>query len=247
MDRAHPVPFKEENMAYKAHPGPESPEPRDPTPREQAARSGDVETLWNELTTRHYSMVDQEEIFGHLLRAIEVRSLQDPEAFAGETFARMIAFVSYMTMRSAFYVTHRITRHGRATRDNGPADFPPEVAERLIPRLMDLQGHLTELLASQASVARQWELIHGKRTENDRAIVRDGKAKGVRRSRKAPASTNGHTKPTGVPGAKPPKASGKDQANGHQEPLILDVGPINRIGRYLNGDGSGSNGVGHDD
>src|SRR4051812_41091966 len=114
-------------MASKSQPGPRSTETREPTPREQAARSGDIDTLWNELTTRHYSMVDQEEIFGHLLRAIEVRCRQDPEAFAGDTFARMIGFVSYLTLRATFYVNHRITRHGRATRDNGPADFPPEV------------------------------------------------------------------------------------------------------------------------
>ncbi len=228
-------------MASKKRPGPQSTEPREPTiceMREQAARSGDVETLWSELTMRHFSMVDQEEIFGHLLRAIEVRCRQDPEAFAAENFSRMIGFVSYLTLRATFYASHRIARHGRATRDNGPADFPPEVAERLIPRLMDLQGHLTELLASQASVARQYALIHARRAENGRCVGGVGKV-------------NGHTKPTKAPGAKPRKASGKDKSNGksngHIEPVILDVGPVNRIGRYLNGDGSASNGVHGDD
>ncbi len=237
-------------MASKVRQSPESTEPREPTPREQAARSGDIDTLWNELTTRHYSMVDQEEIFGFLLRAIEVRCRQDPEAFAGDTFARMIGFVSYLTLRSSLNVNFRIARHGRATRDNGPADIPAEVADRLIPRHMDLQGHLSKLMQAQASIARQWELARAKRAENDRGEGGDDKVDGVRRSRKAPASPNGHPKPTKAPGAKPRKArryeSSNGASNGHTEPPLIDVRPINRIDRFLNADGSGSNG-GHGD
>jgi len=241
-------------MASKKRPGHRSPEARGPSIRELrkiAGQTGDVDALWNELTTRHFSMVDQEEIFGHLLRAIEVRSREGPEAFAGDTFARMIGFISYLTLRAAFYLNHRVSRHGRATCDHGPADFPPEVADKLIPRLMDLQGHLSELMQAQAVTARSWQLILAKRIENDRAVGSGGKAKGARRSRKVQASANGHTKPPNAPGAKPRKASAKHKSNGksngHQEPAILDAGPINRIGRYLNGDASGVNGVGHDD
>ncbi len=145
--------------------------------REQAARSGDVDAIWGEITTKHFSMVDQEELFALLLRALDVRS-RDPEAFAAENFTRMIGFVSYLTLRAGFYVNHRIARHGHATRDNGPADFPPEVAEKLIPRLMDLQGHLTELMQAQATTARSWELIHAKRAEKDRVVGGDDKADG---------------------------------------------------------------------
>ena len=254
MGRPDAGPLKEEMMPKKSRPDPESTEAREPSIREKrelAARSGDIKALWDEITTKHYSMVDQAELFDLLLRALDVRSRRDPEAFAGETFARMIGFISYLTLRSTFYVNHRITRNGRASRDNGPADFPPEVAEKLIPRLMDLQGHLTELLAAQASVARQWELIHGKRAENGRGAGRDSKADGSRRSRKSSASANGHTKPPEAPGRKPRKTSRKDQANGksngHLEPTRVDVGPINRIGKFLNGDGVGTDGVGHDD
>lgn len=241
-------------MASKTRPTPETDEAREPTIRElreQAARLGDVDALWNELTTRNWSMIDVEDVFGHLLRAIEVRSRRDPEAYAGETFSRMIGFVSGLLFRSHYYLNFRIARNGRATRDNGPSDFPPEVAEKLIPRLMDLQGHLSELLAAQASVARQWELIHAKRAENGRGVGGDDKAKGVRRSPKAQASATGHMRLPEVPGAKPRKAGRKSKANGksngHLEPTPVDVGPINRIGKYLNGDGAGDNGVGHDD
>ena len=77
-----------------------------------------------------------------------------------------------------------------------------------------------------------------RRAKNGRGVGGDGKA-------------NGHTKPPESPGKKPRKASGKDKvnskSNGHLEPTLIDVGPINRIGRYLSGDGSRSNGVGHDD
>ncbi|MEO6808905.1 MAG: hypothetical protein ABI353_07315 [Isosphaeraceae bacterium] len=241
-------------MANKTRLTPEADEAREPTiceKRELAARSGDIDSLWNELTTRHYSLIDQEELFGHLLRALEVRSRRDPEAFAGDTFARMIGFVSYLTLRSTFYVNARIARYGRATQGNGPAAFPPDVAEKLIPRLIDLQGHLAELIQGQATTARQWELIHAKRAENGRGVGGDVKANRARRSPKAPASANGHTKPPEAIGAKPRKASGKDRANDksndHREPAILDTGPINRIGKFLNGDGAGDNGVGHDD
>ena len=238
-------------MASTKRPGPEPTQPREPTPREKAARSGDIDALWDELVTKKWTMVDQEEIFGHLLRAIEVRSREDPEAFAGDMFARMTGLIGYLTLRSHFYLGHRVGQHGRATRDWGPADFPKDVVESLLPRTLAFQGHLSELMQAQASVARQWELVHGKRAENGRGVGGDGKANGTRRPHKAPASANGHTKPPEAPDAKPRKASGKDRANGksngHAEPVILDVGPINRIGRYLNGHGSGSNGVGHDD
>ena len=241
-------------MAIKTRPTPEADEAREPTIREKrelAARSGDIDSLWNELTTRHYSLIDQEELFGLLLRALDVRSRLDPEAFAGDTFARMIGFISYLTLRSSFYVNARVARHGRATQGNGPADFPPDVAETLIPRLVDLQGHLIELMQAQAATARSWELARAKRAENGQAVGGDGKAPAVRRSRKLQASANGHAKPSEAPGKKPRKASAKDRSNGksngRQEPVVLDAGPVNRIGRYLNGHGTGSNGVGHDD
>ena len=110
--------------------------------RQQAARSGDIDAIWHEIATQPWTMVDQEELFGHLLRAIEVRSRRDPEAFAADAFARMIGLVSYLTLRGHYYVGHRVARHGKATRGGGPADLPPDVSEKLLPRLMDLQGHL---------------------------------------------------------------------------------------------------------
>src|SRR4051794_12369618 len=143
----------EGNMARKAPPAAAT-EPREPTireRREQAARAGDVDAIWHELVTRHFSMVDQEELFGLLLRALDARSRDDPAAFAAENYTRMVGFISYLALRTSFYVSHRIARHGRSTRHDGPSDFPPDVAERLIPRLMDLQGHLTELMQAQAA------------------------------------------------------------------------------------------------
>lgn len=236
-------------MPKKLRPDPEAREATIREHREKASRTGDVDAIWDELTTRHHSMVDQEELFGLLLRALDVRG-RDPEAFAAENFTRMIGFVSYLTLRGHYYINFRIARNGRASRDHGPSDFPPDVAEKLIPRLMDLQGHLTELLAAQASVARQWELVRSKRAENDRGVDRDGKADGAPRTHKEQASPNGHTKPHEAPGKKPRKAGAKHRtngkSNGHGEPVVLDLGPVNRIGRYLNGRGAGSNGGGHD-
>ncbi|WZO96107.1 hypothetical protein EP7_003089 [Isosphaeraceae bacterium EP7] len=214
--------------------------------REQATRDGDVDALWAELTKRHFSMVDQEELFGLLLRALEVRGRRDPEAFAADNFVRMIGFVSYLMMRSTFYINHRIAQHGRATQTKGPADLPADVSGTLLPRIMDLQGHLAELLQAQAGNARQWELARAKRADNDRRAGGGGKSAAVRRERTSPASANGHSTPPKAPREKHHKvrrAEPPDGAlNGFPEPPLAIALPVNRIGRYMDGQGSASEG-----
>jgi hypothetical protein len=143
------------------------------TPHERRVRSaeaGDVEAIWGVLAAARWDLiVDMEQVFSLLLKAITVRAGRDPAGFAAETFTRMIGFNTYLLMRSQMYINLRLGQHGRSTRALGRPDFSLAAVEPLIPGLLELQGTLAETLAAQATTARAHELARAKRIENDRA------------------------------------------------------------------------------
>jgi hypothetical protein len=163
------------------------------TPHEQRihwAENGDIEQLSNVIATTPWDrIVDMEAVFSMLLRAIVVRAERDPAGFAAETFTRMIAFNTYLLMRSQIYINLRLGQHGRSTRSLGRPDFSMAAAEPLIPAMLELQTALAETMAAEATTARAHELARAKRIENDRA---EGvKAGAGRPAVRAPAPANG--------------------------------------------------------
>jgi hypothetical protein len=72
------------------------------TPHEQRIRwaeNGDVEQLWGVVAAARWDLiVDMEQVFSQLLRAIVVRAERDPAAFAAEIFTRMVGFNTYLLM-----------------------------------------------------------------------------------------------------------------------------------------------------
>ena len=107
------------------------------TPYEQRVRwaeDGDVEQLWGVLATGRWDLiVDMEEVFSLLLKAITVRAERDPAGFAAETFTRMIGFNTYLLMRSQIYINLRLGQHGRSTRALGRPDFSLSAVAELVP------------------------------------------------------------------------------------------------------------------
>src|SRR5262245_17240474 len=68
--------------------------------RQQLADAGDVEGIWQIIITANPIMVDWEELFQLLLRAMIIRSRTEPERFSAELLARMFALTSFLTLRA---------------------------------------------------------------------------------------------------------------------------------------------------
>jgi hypothetical protein len=196
------------------------------TPYEQRIRwaeDGDVEQLWGVLAAARWDLiVDMEQVFSLLLKAITVRAERDPAQFAAEIFTRMVGFNTYLLMRSQMYINLRLGQHGRSTRALGRPDFSLSAVAELIPGMLGLQTALAETMAAQATTARAYELARAKRIENDRA-------EGVKAGARQPA----------------PRALAP--ANGTAETMDAGAHTSNRVTGLLNGSGSNTNGAAHDD
>jgi hypothetical protein len=171
-------------------------------PHEQRIRwaeAGDIEQLWGVLAACRWDLiVDMEEVFSLLLKAITVRAERDPVRFSAEIFTRMVGFNTYLLMRSQMYINLRLGAHGRSTRALGRPDFSLAAVEPLIPGLLALQTALAETMAAQATTARAYELARAKRIENDRA---EGVKAGARQpAPRALAPANGTVETTGAGG-----------------------------------------------
>jgi hypothetical protein len=151
------------------------------------ARTGDVDGLWRVLTTSLPGLFGVEETFQLLARAIQVRSRQAPAAFAAELYSRMVGFVGYLTMRTHLYAGRLVAVHDR--HDRGFAELPRELTDVLLPRLVQLQEHLAELMSAQAATARLWALTRQKEIDNGRAVRPGGRPgdDAVRQGEHAPA------------------------------------------------------------
>ena len=196
------------------------------TPHEQRIRwaeAGDVESLWGVLATARWDLiVDMEQVFSLLLKAISVRAERDPAGFAAETFTRMIGFNTYLLMRSQIYINLRLGQHGRSTRAVGRPDFSLSAVAELVPGMLEMQRALAETMAAQATTSRAYELARAKRIENDRA-------EGVKAGARQPA----------------PRALAP--ANGAPEAMGVGGRTSNRVTGLLDGSGSNTNGAAHDD
>ena len=199
--------------------------PPGPTPSEvraRWAREGDVEALWVTLVETPWDRIDREAVFNLLLRALEVRSRSDPEEFARAAYSRMTAFTAALLMRCQLYLATYVEECGRAVRMRGqpPGDLPEAAVAKLIPKMLEIQEHLSVLLTAEAAVARQWSLVGKNKSRRDRAADA------------GPRRTSGDGGPTPTSGERPPA-----HANGKLAGRLVAVT-----------DGRGSpNGEAHDD
>jgi hypothetical protein len=190
--------------------------------RSRWAEDGNIEAIWDVLVAARWDLiVDMEQVFSLLLKAITVRAERDPAGFAAETFTRMIGFNTYLLMRSQMYINLRLGQHGRSTRALGRPDFSLSAVAELIPGMLELQRALAETMAAQATTARAYELARAKRIENDRAVA--VKVGAGRRVRNARAGEDG--------GQRVADGNGRDG---------------DRVGGVLGGPGPQTNGAVHD-
>lgn len=136
--------------------------------RERMAASGDVDGLWQLLCTTPGLLLNQEAAFRLLLRALETQCREDPARFSAAVFAKMVSFTTYLLYRTHFFL-HALVPGEPSLMGCDGRYFSKDVVEVLIPQLMALQGHLSEIVQSQATTARNWQLTRRKKQENDRA------------------------------------------------------------------------------
>ncbi len=183
--------------------------PKGPSIRElriQAAERGDVDYFLDAIRTKPWCTFSIGEMLRHLMRAAEVRAKADPAGYSRELFSLMVGFNSFLLMRTQIYITERVVGRGALASTPSISDFSVDVVERLIPRLVQMQAGMAEILAAQAQAARLWALTRAKEAQADRTAAVDCKApdrprpSGGKAARSRPDVTNARAEgpPDGV-------------------------------------------------
>jgi hypothetical protein len=145
--------------------------------RRSLADAGDVEALWEVLTGTAWCMLDVEEMFKLLVRALEVAGRKGPAAHAQQLFRLMLSFSAGLVLRSEYYISRILDGHDRSTRGRAAIFLPRDLTEEHLAQVLTLQTHLADLMESQARTARLWGLAR-RRPEaapsDRRARRRDG-------------------------------------------------------------------------
>jgi hypothetical protein len=174
------------------------PGPKPSEVRRRYAERGDVESLLAEIRTKSWGFFSVEEVLKHVLAACETRARSDPEEFGRMLFAEMIALNGFLLLRTHVLIIDRVVGRGPFACKPSLTDFSADVAERLLPRLAEMQRALAEVLVAQASTARLWGLAKAKEAQA-------GRAAGAKRRRlRAPGGEDGREEP----GAADAKAGG---------------------------------------
>jgi hypothetical protein len=125
--------------------------------REQMAEEGDICGLMVDIEHAPGGTVEWNKRFQQLRRAIEVASRKEPRAFADEVFRNMITFAMYANVRLSLVCQTMIST--RDTSAHSPASLPGDLTSDTLPQLIQLQGHLAQLMHSWASTQRQLDLV----------------------------------------------------------------------------------------
>jgi hypothetical protein len=232
-------------MAKMSQPVPVPSGPQPPTIRETRlalAEAGKYEELVKILKVTDWSILNVDEIWGLVLRAMEVRAKQDPERFAADIYAEMVSLSSYMVMRAQFFLSRRILHQGQTMRAGDHAGIDPHIYQDHIPKLVELQEHVDELFQGQAATARAWQLARRGKIKNDKA-----ERASSRPPRKLTAEVAAPTKAAPMDDAADHERTGEHVlSNGHPMPTYANGKPANRIGGLLGVLGARVDEVPHD-
>ena len=153
--------------------------PAGPSKREARRRwveEGKIDPFVDLIRKMPWSMISIAEQLRNLQLACEVKARDDPAAFSEEVFARVVAFNSFLVLRTQLFVAERVVGRGELPCTPAIVDLSNDVAERLLPRLVEMQRALAEILVAQAKAARVWSLTRAKEAQADRAVEADRKA-----------------------------------------------------------------------
>ena len=148
--------------------------PPGPTPREvrrRWAEQGDVESLLAVIRSKSWGFFSVDEVLKLVLDACQVRARSDPEGFGRLLFAEMAALNGFLLLRTQVFIIDRVVGRGPFACKPALADLSADVAERLLPRLAEMQHALAEVLVAQAQTARLWGLARAKEAQAARAAA----------------------------------------------------------------------------
>ena len=178
--------------------------PPGPTPHEvrrRWAQEGNVEALLAVIRSKRWGFFSIDEVLKYILDACQVRARSDPEGFGRLLFSEMVALNGFLLLRSRVLIVDRVVGRGPFPCKPAMADLSSDVAERLLPRLMEMQRGLAEVLVAQAQTARLWGLAKAKEAQAGRAA--GAESRGARR----PGAPGGEDQ-RDEPGAADAKAGG---------------------------------------
>jgi len=148
--------------------------PPGPSPREVRRRwveEGNIDPFLDLIRKMPWSMVSVGEQLRNLQMACEVKARKDPAAFSEEVFSRVVAFNAFLVLRTQLLVAERVVGRGELPSTPAIVDLSNDVTERLLPRLVEMQRGLAEILVAQAKAARAWGLARAKEAQADRAVA----------------------------------------------------------------------------
>lgn len=130
--------------------------------RERLVKEGDVKVLYDAIATTSWDLVPLE-AWRDLFRAIETQQSQDPTGFVDELLGSMLAFSTYVLMRTQYLVEAKIAA-GDAQKRTRP-QLSEEVTEQWLPRIERIHHHVVELAEAHARVRRLYSLAERSREE----------------------------------------------------------------------------------
>lgn len=157
---------EDEEDLYDCDPPP-GPSPRDV--RRRWAADGNVEAILDMIRNTPWSSISVAEQLQNLLAACRAGAKSDPEKFSRTVFSELVGLNAFLTLRTQLFVTERVVGRGPMPCTPTLADFSPDVIERVLPRLLDLQRGMAEILHAQAATDRMWALARAKKAQADRA------------------------------------------------------------------------------
>jgi hypothetical protein len=172
--------------------------PPGPTPREirrRYADLGDVESLLAEIRSKSWGFFSVDEVLKFVLDACQVRAKSDPEGFGRLLFAEMAALNGFLLLRTQVFIIDRVVGRGPFPVKPSLSDLSADVAERLLPRLIEMQRGVAEVLVAQAQTARLWGLARAKEAQAGRGAWAE--SRGARRPG-APCGEDGREESEGA-------------------------------------------------
>ena len=195
-----------------------------------------MEQLLGLLRSRPLGFYNVPEMLRLLMRACQVRARSDPRGFSEFLLAEMAAFTGHLLLRTQLQLAGRIAACGQGMGRPGIVDLLPDMTERLLPALSEMQRGLGEVLATQAATARMWALADARRAANGddtgtgpsvhlRERTPDSPVAGRKRRHAAngkdKSTTNG--KAAGASNGKAPATKRTRQKNGYARTIAFEL------------------------
>lgn len=127
-------------------------------PQDAPSHEDALDRLIETLDHRGVFTPDFEHVWTKLLATMRAESRRDPANFGRRMLDEAIAFAGYLALRGRHCTAGRHADWDRSRRAQGRGGPDLVLDDRDLPRLLELERHLADLLDARASVERKWTL-----------------------------------------------------------------------------------------